>query len=187
MRAWNKQKDRLQIPLMFAFRDAFERRDAIKPGAVEVDGERVVSDRGSIRRRGADETTLKRDLAQDLASLVDTVNLASAVDLADYPYVERSVLNYGLNDLTQVAVGSEEVNKVGTDLKQALADHEPRLGSESLTVRRADEEGDGLKARVRFKVQADMACRPLDVPIEFVAEVDMTAAKVVLPKLPGSS
>ena len=187
MRAWDKQKDRLQIPLMFAFRDAFDQRDWAKPGSVEIDGERVVSDRGSLRRRGADEAMLKRDLARDLASLVDTVNLASAVDLADYPHIEKSILNFGLNDLTQVAVGSEEVNRVGVDLKKALTDHEPRLGSGTLEVRRADETGDDLKARVRFKVQGEMACRPLDVPIEFVAEVDMTAAKVVLPKLPGSA
>jgi hypothetical protein len=31
-------------------------------------------------------------------------------------------------------------------------------------------------------VSANMICRPLDVPIEFVAELDVGAAKIVLPQ-----
>ena len=75
------KKERLQIPLMFAFRDAFEQRDATKKEDVRVDGERVVADRSLLRRRGTEEALLKRDLAIDLGALVDTINLASATDL----------------------------------------------------------------------------------------------------------
>jgi len=55
-----------QIPLMLAFREAFQAGDAAKRIEERVGGERVLSQRGSLRRRGGDEVLLKRDLAVDL-------------------------------------------------------------------------------------------------------------------------
>ena len=66
---------------MFAFRDAFRRGDAGKRIDDRVGGERVISERGSLRRRGADEAWSSETLSLDLLSLVNTVDLASAVDL----------------------------------------------------------------------------------------------------------
>lgn len=184
MRPPDKQRDRLQIPLMYAFRDAFDKRDANKHEDVRVDGERVVSDRGSLRRRGAEESLLKQDLAIDLAALLDTIDLGSAVDISDMPFVTKSVLNFGLADLTSISVGSASEATIGENLKTALLEHEPRLSRDSLTVERVRVE-DEAQQRIRYKVSADLICKPLDIPIEFVAEVDGTSGKVALPRPPG--
>jgi type VI secretion system protein ImpF len=185
MRSPEKQKDRLQIPLMFAFRDAYEKRDAAKPEDVRVDGERVVADRATLRRRGTDESHLKRDLAIDLAALVDTVSLASSIDLSGRDFVRKSVLNYGLDDLTHITLESHEVDAIGDQLKTALLRHEPRLSADTLHVERADT--DEVNQRVRFKVRADMLSKPLDIPIEFVAEVDVGSGKVIVPRTIGTA
>ena len=47
-----------QVPLMLAFREAFRAGDAGKRIEERVGGEHVVSARGSLRRRGADEFVL---------------------------------------------------------------------------------------------------------------------------------
>ena len=133
MRAPDK-KERLQIPLMYAFRDAYEQRDATKRQDVRVDGERVVADRMLLRQRGTDEALLKRDLAVDLGALVDTINLASTADLEGLDYVKRSIVNYGLDDLTHIVIESSEVDGIATQLKSAILHHEPRLSPESLVV-----------------------------------------------------
>lgn len=183
----DRPKDRLQIPLMFAFRDAYEKRDAASMPDVRVDGERVIADRSAMRR-GASESVLRRDLGTDLGSLVDTINLGSAVDLSDLPYVSRSVLNFGLPDLSPVTVGADDVDVVGSNLKAALLRHEPRLNRHSLTVQRnGDSSGEEQNQRIRFKVHAELISRPLDIPVEFVAEVDVGAGKVMLPRLPGAT
>lgn len=181
----DRPKDRLQIPLMFAFRDAYEKRDATTPQDLHINGERVIADRSGMRR-GASESVLKRDLGADVGSLVDTINLASAVDLTDLPYVARSVLNYGLPDLSPVTLGADDVDVVGSNLKAALLRHEPRLNRQSLTVEREGESEDAAQ-RVRFKVHADLISRPLDIPVGFVAEVDLGAGKVLLPRFPGAT
>jgi type VI secretion system protein ImpF len=187
MRAPDKQKDRLQIPLMFAFRDAHEKRDAAKAEDIRVDGERVVSERSSLRRRGADEGLLKRDLAEDLNHLVDTIDLDSSVDLHDKPYTKRSILNYGLYDLNHVLLTSETAGEVLDNLKRALLEHEPRLRPESLTIERTAKDKDHVQQRIRFNVHAELICKPLDIPIEFVAELDPTSAKVLVGRPVGSS
>jgi type VI secretion system protein ImpF len=133
MRAPDK-KDRLQIPLMFAFREAFQQRDATKQEDTRIDGERVVADRSLLRRRGTEEALLKRDLAIDLAALVDTINLASATDLAGLGYVKKSILNYGLDDLTHIVIESREVDDLAKQLKSAILHHEPRLSPDSLLI-----------------------------------------------------
>jgi type VI secretion system protein ImpF len=179
------KKERLQIPLMFAFRDAAARRDATVSEDVRVEGERVVSDRSMLRRRGADEQRLKDDLSIDLGALVDTINLASATDLDGLDRVKRSVLNYGLDDLTHITTGSREVDLIGKELVAAILHHEPRVSPESLKIERSGD--DEVNQRVRFRVRAEMLSKPLDIPIEFVAEVDTSSGKIILPRLPGSA
>lgn len=168
---------------MFAFRDAFSEGDAKKRLDERVGGERVLSERGSIRRRGGDEALLKENLAFDLMSLVNTIDLGSSIDLDGLDYVRRSVLNYGLDDITHLTSEEAGVSDVGRNLMAALTEHEPRLIRETLHVERQDGF-DEVNQRIRFNVTAEMSCRPFDVPIEFVAEVDVGSGKVLLTRLP---
>lgn len=168
---------------MLAFREAFSEGDAAKRIEERVDGERVVSGRGSLRRRGADEVLLKRDLAIDLLSLANTIDLASAVDISDLDYVKRSIVNYGLPDLTSLTSLEAGVSDVGQALRNALLAHEPRLRPDSIHVEKNTEVSDETH-RVSFSVSAEMACDPLDLPLEFVAEVDVGSGELRLTRLP---
>ncbi len=176
--------ERFQIPLMYAFRDAFEAGDAHKRLEQRVGGERVVSGRASLKRRGADEVLLKRNLAIDLLALVNTIDLGSAVDLSDLEHVDRSVLNFGLPDISRLTGGESGVDAIAHDLAESLMRHEPRLNPETLSVQR-DTAFDEVNQRIRFTVSAEMACKPLDVPIEFVAEVDVGSGNIQLTRLPS--
>jgi len=179
-------RDYFQVPLMFAFRDAFSRGDASKRLDNRVAGERVISERGSLRRRGAEEALVKENFSLDLLSLVNTVNLAAAVDLTGLDYVEKSVLNFGLSDITHLTSEDAGLSDVSNSLIAALVEHEPRLHRDSLRVDRS-ESFDEVNQRVRFVVSGELACRPLDIPIEFVAEVDVGSGKVRLTRLPAST
>jgi type VI secretion system protein ImpF len=168
---------------MYAFRDAFEARDATKRVDDRVAGERVLSRRSALARRGVDETLLKRNLVADLLSLINTIDLGSATDLSDLSYVSQSILNYGLPDLARLTSEQVEVDEIANNLRAALLQHEPRLVSESLHIER-EQAFDDVNQRIRFNVSADMFCQPVDVPIEFVAEIEIASGKVVLSRLP---
>src|SRR6185312_9589876 len=87
MRDQDSKAPSFQVPLMLAFREAFREGDASKRIEERLAGERVVSARGSLKRRGADEVLLRRDLATDLLSLVNTIDLSSAEDISELEYV----------------------------------------------------------------------------------------------------
>ena len=57
-RAGGARRDRFQIPVMFAFREAAAAGDSTRRDETFVDGERVLSARGTLRRRGANEARL---------------------------------------------------------------------------------------------------------------------------------
>lgn len=168
---------------MYAFRDAYEEGDSRKRVQERVDGERVLSRRSALARRGIDETLLKRNLVADLLSLINTVDLGSVTDLSDFDYVRQSVLNYGLPDLTRLTSEEIEVLEIADHLRTALLQHEPRLIPETLRIER-EEEFDDVNQRIRFNVSAEMFCRPVDVPIDFVAEIDIASGTVTLSRLP---
>lgn len=186
MRKKGGSADRFQIPLMFAFRDSFEAHDSKKRIEERIDGERVLSGRVSLKRRGADELSLKHDLGLDLLALMNTIDLGSAIDLTGMDQVSSSVLNYGLYDISHLTSEEAGVDSIARDLAAALIQHEPRLNSETLNVERS-ADFDEVNQRIRFTVSCEMACKPLDVPIEFVAEIDVGSGKVQLTRLPVSA
>jgi type VI secretion system protein ImpF len=172
-----------QVPLMLAFREAFQEGDAKKRIEERVAGERVISSRGALKRRGANEALLKRDLAVDLVSLANTIDLASAIDISDLDYVKRSVVNYGLPDFSALTSLDNKVGGIGQQLRNALLAHEPRLRPETIRVEKVSDVNDETH-RVSFAVTAEMACNPIDVPMEFVAEVEVSSGQLRLTRLP---
>lgn len=172
-----------QVSLMNVFRQAARDRDA-KQAEVEVSEEdgRVLSKRAVQRREGAGEDTLRRHLMEDLVNLLGTINMETVQSLDEFPYVQKSVLNYGIMELSRNSTDNINSPALLRDLKTALLRHEPRLIDESLIVKLRHEATDSGQ-RVSFNVTAEMTAKPVDVPLEFVAEIDVGAGKLALSSL----
>jgi type VI secretion system protein ImpF len=182
-----QQGQRLQVPLLYAFREAAAAGDARKADLRhDADGARILSQRASLRQRGANEAALKRNLNIDLDHLANTVNLASVVDLDRYPAVRRSVLNFGMDDLTHLTVDSSDILSLAAALRAALIAHEPRLVPDTLRIERRETDEDNTQ-RIGFHAHAEMKCRPVDIPLEFVAEIDVGSGKVELHGVAGAA
>ncbi|MET3900967.1 type VI secretion system protein ImpF [Devosia sp. UYZn731] len=164
---------------MFAFRDAFERKDATGVAPVIVDGEHLVADRGGLGQRGARRSALKRDLGHDLSMLVETIALESTEDLSELPHVRKSIINFGIPDVSSLTVGSDAEAAMAGQLQASIQCHETRLRRDSVSVERTEDEADA-EQRTRYRVRGEMASKPLDLPVEFVAEIDAALGKVLL-------
>lgn len=177
------KNDRMAPPLMHAFREAFRHKDARKQLDLRDDtGERVIASRRVPARSSISEAALRRDLAEDLTRLLNTVNLGSAQDLDDYAYAARSVINYGLLDITAYSIDEIAVDDITQELRQSLVDHEPRLIAETIEVAR-DTALDGSAQKIRFSVNAEMHASPVDIPVEFVAELELESGKMRISRL----
>lgn len=170
----------LRVPLLQAFREA----------ALSGDGRRSKADQAGTtgtrapqaRQSASNEALLRESLDLDLGHLFNTVNLASTLDLSAHPRTARSVLNFGMQDLVHLTTDSVRLPDLTNALKVALLAHEPRLNAATLTISQK-EDLDEVNQRIAFSVQADMLCDPVDVPLEFLAEIDVGSGKVDLRNL----
>jgi type VI secretion system protein ImpF len=78
---------------------------------------------------------LKRSVVRDLEWLLNAGCLESTLDLTDYPEVKRSVLNYGVPDLTGTTASNVDAATLERMLRHRILTFEPRLLSRSLKVR----------------------------------------------------
>lgn len=171
---------RVRPGLMTAFRAAHAARDARQVVGAEVqDGERVVVSRGPTHRSSTAAEELQRSVSQGIETLMNTVNLASSADLDDFAEARRSIVNYGIPDIAHRSIDEIGVGEIGQEIGTALLAFETRLVASSLAISR-DTTLDGAELKIRFVVQADLRCDPLNLPVEFVADLERDTGKMTV-------
>ncbi|MNY81960.1 hypothetical protein D3C86_2238040 [compost metagenome] len=60
-----------------------------------------------------------------------------------------------------------------------LLEYEPRLIQDSIAVER-DDSLDRAELKVRFLVRADLNCEPLNLPVQFVADLELDTGKMAI-------
>jgi type VI secretion system protein ImpF len=177
-----KATERLRAPLMYAFRSAAAAGDAKKPLDIRTEeGERVIASRRNTgeRRRSLSDSALKGLLAEDVAALLNTIDLESgAPELVDgLPYVKESILNYGLRDLSDKTIDETlRIAGIRHELETALKRYEPRLLPRTMRIERDTKNEDELT--IRFVVRADMRADPVPTSVEFVTEVELDSGEI---------
>lgn len=176
--------ERSRIALFDVFREAHRERDAGKPTKLQAEAGGTntvaqVTGRSNARRLGVTEDVLRHHVRRHLQNLMNTIRLDATVDLRDTPLVAQSVLNYGFQDLSNLTRKELTSRSIEESIRQSLADHEPRLLKSSIEVRIDSLEGDEDQ-RVAVHVTADLIADPADIPVEFLADVDIGAGKVIL-------
>jgi type VI secretion system protein ImpF len=162
---------------MFAFREAFRTRDAEKDlSAKNEAGEAVIAGRRSSPRSAVSDAVLRQELAEDLTTLLNSVNLAAAIDLDGLDFVKKSVLNFGVMDLTRVTSDTHVADSLAETMRAVLSRYEPRLVAETINVK-PEMNRDDASGLIRFHVTADMISAPVDIAVEFVADVEAGSGK----------
>ena len=178
-----KRHDRFVPPIMQAFRAAFREKDSQKKIDLRSESdERVIAGRRSSPRNAVNENVLKQELSQDLAALLNTVNLAAAENLDGLDYVKQSILNFGVSDMTAFSAETHATENVQAHLKEVLQRYEIRLAGQTLEVSKSAEL-DEVNMRLSFHVSAEMYATPTDVPVEFVADIESYSGKMNVKRL----
>ena len=171
---------RVRIPLIEAFRAAHGERDARSHIDIrDADGERVLSGRRSGARTAMSASDLQRSVARDLERLMNAVNFAADTDLKPFPEVRRSILNYGFSDIARMSIEESGVGNIAGEIEAVLRRFEPRLAPQSIQARR-DTELDPAELKLRFIVRAEIVADPLNVPVEFVADLERDTGRIRL-------
>lgn len=172
-----------QVPLLNRFRENFEEqrtRRRSSPDGSASEPTVIVAQ----RRRGLDEAELKRSVSENVAYIINTIDLQSCTDLRPFDHVRKSILNYGVYDISSMTGEGERVALIEQNIVAAMVCYEPRIVRETIEVKRL-EAFDDVAQKLQLTVRADIKSHPIDVEIELVADVDFSLSKVAVRKTAG--
>ena len=126
-------------------------------------------------------TALRESVRRDLEWLLNTRRLYTPIS-EDYPELQRSVLLYGLPDITSLGRDASVPRarlhahiraRLQAHIEESLALFEPRLRNVRVAVVEAPDEDGGLRP-VHFRIQALLLTDPEPVRLWFDTMVDRT-------------
>lgn len=116
--------------------------------------------------------SLRESVQRELASLLNTMNLAAVQDLSRHPEVERSVLNYGVANFTGKGAYEVDPKQTAQQIRGAIEFFEPRLRNVQVTPETREGKADG--SVLDFRIDAELWGNPVSqqVTMRTVIEID---------------
>jgi len=115
----------------------------------------------TIEERVMSLRRLKESVIRDLEWLLNTGSLDTSHDLDDFPQVQRSVLNYGIQDIAGGSASGKDTTTMERDLKQSIIDFEPRILPGSLRVGVKIDDTEMSAQTLIFEIQGELWWQPL--------------------------
>jgi type VI secretion system protein ImpF len=130
------------------------------------------------------KSRMRQAVLRDLAWLFNATRLDSGMSLATWPYVARSVLNFGLPALSGQTASTVEIHDLERHLKQAILDFEPRILPETLDVKALLEPG-ALDHHnvIGVEIHGQLWAQPVPIDLLVRTEIDLETGKVQIADL----
>jgi type VI secretion system protein ImpF len=122
--------------------------------------------------RVINRSRLREAVLRDLAWLMNATRLSSREVLSGLPYVESSVLNFGLPPLSGQLASKIDALALEQSIKQALQCYEPRILASTLSVQAivSDNELDHHNV-VSIEIRGTLWAHP--IPLELLLRTDL--------------
>lgn len=127
--------------------------------------------------RVIDISRLREIIQRDLSWLLNTTNIDDRLDRKAYPNVARSVLNYGLAEVSGEFSTKERAELIRKGIERAIERYEPRIIPGSVDVSLSRDKG-GNDITVALNIRADMWAQPLPLELFLRSQVDVTTGEV---------
>lgn len=121
---------------------------------------------------------LRESVLRDLQWLLNTGNLAASGELDGYPLIARSVLNYGIPDLSGTTATAIR-NRIEGMIRDAIVAFEPRILKESLRVRAVEADQMNRNA-INLEIQGELWGQPLPTQLFLRSEIDFETGDVTV-------
>lgn len=131
----------------------------------------------SREKRVISATRLRDCVARDISWLLNCVNLGIDEQLSDYPDVARSVVNFGIPDLTGSALTGVDAKVLQRQLKEAILAFEPRLTPSTLRVTVHTDPKRMDRQSLMFNIESEMWAQPIPLNLYLKTEVDLETGK----------
>jgi type VI secretion system protein ImpF len=126
----------------------------------------------SRERRVLSLPRLREAVLRDLAWLFNTKQLGISEDLSDFPFVARSVLNFGMPDLTGSTVAALDPVALERQVRECICHFEPRLRRQTLEVRVTHAPHDYNRS-LEFEITGELLAQPISLQLFLKTEIDL--------------
>lgn len=127
--------------------------------------------------RVIDVSRLRDIIQRDLSWLLNTGAIQNSFDVDRFPNVSRSVLNYGLVEVSGEYSTARRAELIRLSIERAIAVFEPRIipGSVEVTLTPDDSSNE---MSVALTIRADMWAQPMPMELYLRSKVDVTTGEV---------
>lgn len=130
--------------------------------------------------RAENLVSLRESVLRDLEWLLNTGNIEGVVDLDDWPEVARSVLNYGLPNLSGKTVSATNPDEIQDQIRETIRHFEPRILPNTIRVTLMPGTGEAHANSAVFQIEATLWGRPMPEALFLRTEVDLELGSVTL-------
>jgi type VI secretion system protein ImpF len=128
-------------------------------------------------RRVIDIRRLREIVQRDLAWLLNTQNAESWIEPERHPHAARSVLNFGIGDLSGSFATGDRAAAIRQSIQQAIETFEPRLRRGSVQIDLTSQMVE-RGVIVTFEIRAEMWAHPVPMELYLRSEIDVTTGDV---------
>ena len=134
----------------------------------------------SSSQQSMSQLQFKQAVIRDLGWLLNSVALDVCVDLEPFPEVKRSVLNYGLPDLSGHTSSTVDVRSVEKSIREAIHQFEPRILRNSLKVKVHSNPDDMSHNSMVFEIEGAVFGQPSPFQVVLKSELDLESGEFKL-------
>jgi len=127
----------------------------------------------STTQQSMSQKAFKEAVIRDLGWLLNSVALDVCVDLDAYPKVKRSVINYGLPDISGHTSSNVDVKMLENSLRRAIREFEPRIIRHSLKVNVHTDASDMSHNSLVFEIEGAVFGQPSPFQVVLKSELDL--------------
>lgn len=118
---------------------------------------------------------LRQAVLRDLVWLLNATRLFSNAEMANYPQLTNSVINFGLPDISGVSISGLDLNEFERNIRQVIWDFEPRLQRSSVVVKAIINDSASYN-KIMFDIEGDMWAQPYPERLYLRTEFDLEDA-----------
>ncbi|MCP3718346.1 MULTISPECIES: type VI secretion system baseplate subunit TssE [unclassified Paraburkholderia] len=132
-----------------------------------------------VREHRASSARAQRlSVMRDIGWLLNARGIASAQEIARYPCVADSVLNFGFAELAGKSASDVELTRIERLIAEAIGAFEPRIVRGTLRVRAIQSGGVAIAHNaLAFIVEGDLHAHPVPERLYLRTELDLEAGK----------
>ncbi|MGF6760235.1 type VI secretion system protein ImpF [Paraburkholderia sp. GAS33] len=128
---------------------------------------------------------LREYVTRDIAWLLNCTRQWSSEESAGFTHAGKSVLNFGIPDLTGTALSGIDIALLQERIRSALRDFEPRLIAGTVQVSVEPDHARMDSRSLRFRIEADMWAQPMPLGLYLRTDVDLETGEFHVSQLFG--